>query len=238
MRNWREDCLHRLARTDATPELVFAELADICASLGFEYSSLGVRLPACDGTACESWSTTYPERWRDRYLAHNYLQIDPVIACALRTELPVVWDEKLFNGKRAFWEEARAHGVRHGWTLALHGRSGESGLLSLARTEGDVCAAELNDVEARLTWLAHTANGLIGGMLAQQQPGIVAGELTAREREVLRWTAAGKTSGEIGVILGVATRTVNFHVNAALAKLDAVNKTQAVAKAVLLDILR
>ena len=62
-------------------------------------------------------------------------------------------------------------------------------------------------------------------------------DLTPREREVLRWTAAGKTSCEIGIILGISARTVNFHVTSILSKLNAVNKTQAVVKAVLLDLL-
>ena len=47
----------------------------------------------------------------------------------------------------------------------------------------------------------------------------------------------GKTSGEIGMILGISARTVNFHVTAILAKLDAVNKTQAVIKALMFDLL-
>jgi LuxR family transcriptional regulator len=238
MQFWREDCLQRLARPGATSEQVFAELADICAGLGFEFCSFGVRLPTAEGTPLESWSTTYPAAWRDRYLANNYMRIDPVIDCALRTDTPTVWSEKMFGGQRAFWEEARAHKVRHGWTTALHGRAGEIGLLSLARSDGPILAAELNEIEARLLWLAHTANAMTGASLAQGQAPCTSGELTAREREVLRWTAAGKTSAEIGVILGVATRTINFHVTSALVKLDAVNKTQAVVKAVMLDLLR
>lgn len=221
-----------------TAEHAFAELADICANLGFEYCSFGVRLPTAEGSVCESWSTTYPDAWRERYLAQNYLAIDPVIARAMHSSAPVIWDESLFAEQRGFWEEARAHSVRHGWTLALNGRIGESGLISLARSEGAIGDAELEESEPRLAWLAHTVNGLTATLLAQQHAPFAAGELTPREREVLRWTAAGKTSAEIGRILGVSTRTVNFHVAAILLKLDAVNKTQAVVKAVMLDQLR
>jgi DNA-binding NarL/FixJ family response regulator len=62
-------------------------------------------------------------------------------------------------------------------------------------------------------------------------------ELSEREREVLLWTAAGKTSSETAAILGISGRTVAFHITNILLKLDAVNKTQAVAKAVMLDLL-
>jgi DNA-binding CsgD family transcriptional regulator len=53
--------------------------------------------------------------------------------------------------------------------------------------------------------------------------------LTARERDALRWVAAGKSDWEISVILGVSQNTVRFHVDNARRKLGAVNRAQAVA---------
>jgi LuxR family quorum sensing-dependent transcriptional regulator len=55
--------------------------------------------------------------------------------------------------------------------------------------------------------------------------------LTAREREVLRWAADGKTSWEVSVILRISERTVKFHLLQASRKLNAVNRTSTVAKA-------
>jgi len=58
-----------------------------------------------------------------------------------------------------------------------------------------------------------------------------------REKEVLRWTAEGKTAYEIGQILQVSERTVNFHINNVVNKLGASNKTQAAVKAATLGML-
>ncbi|MCJ8517605.1 DNA-binding CsgD family transcriptional regulator [Pseudorhizobium tarimense] len=55
--------------------------------------------------------------------------------------------------------------------------------------------------------------------------------LTERELDCLNWTAAGKTSAEIAEILGLSEHTVNHYLNRAAKKLDTVNRTQAVAKA-------
>ena len=56
--------------------------------------------------------------------------------------------------------------------------------------------------------------------------------LTDREREVLAWVGRGKTSSEIAIILGLRERTVNFHCDRAMKRLDVTNRTQAVAKAI------
>jgi DNA-binding NarL/FixJ family response regulator len=56
--------------------------------------------------------------------------------------------------------------------------------------------------------------------------------LTDREREVLTWVGRGKTSSEIAIILGLSERTVNFHCDQAIKRLDVSNRAQAAAKAV------
>jgi DNA-binding CsgD family transcriptional regulator len=57
-------------------------------------------------------------------------------------------------------------------------------------------------------------------------------KLTQREREVLQWIAAGKTSWEIGVMSGMSEHAINKIINAAMIKLDAVTRTQAVVNAI------
>jgi len=52
-----------------------------------------------------------------------------------------------------------------------------------------------------------------------------------REIEVLTWAARGKTSGEIATILGLAARTVDFHLDNARAKLGVSTRIQAVVEA-------
>jgi len=57
------------------------------------------------------------------------------------------------------------------------------------------------------------------------------GDLTRREREVLRLIAGGMSNEEIGRELFISTQTVRTHVRRAIAKLQARNRTQAVATA-------
>jgi len=56
-------------------------------------------------------------------------------------------------------------------------------------------------------------------------------ELTAREREVLHWLAAGKTDREIGVLLVCSHRTVQKHLQRVYVKLGVETRTAAVMRA-------
>lgn len=62
--------------------------------------------------------------------------------------------------------------------------------------------------------------------------------LSEREIDCLNWTSAGKTSAEIAEILSLSEHTVNHYLNRAARKLDSVNRTQAVAKALRMGLIK
>ena len=55
--------------------------------------------------------------------------------------------------------------------------------------------------------------------------------LTAREKDVMRWTMEGKTAWEVGRILGISERTAVLHINNAMHKLGCPTKYTAAFKA-------
>lgn len=56
------------------------------------------------------------------------------------------------------------------------------------------------------------------------------GTLTARERQVLRWLAHGKTDRDIASMLGISTRTVQKHLQHVYVKLGVETRTAAVVR--------
>ena len=62
-------------------------------------------------------------------------------------------------------------------------------------------------------------------------------QLSAREKEVLRWLCDGKSNWEIGRILGLSPYTVKNHVSNILKKLGANNRRHAVIKAIELGLI-
>lgn len=56
--------------------------------------------------------------------------------------------------------------------------------------------------------------------------------LTKREKEILWWLKEGKSSLDIAMMLSISQRTVKYHITNSLGKLNATNRTHAVAIAI------
>jgi DNA-binding NarL/FixJ family response regulator len=89
--------------------------------------------------------------------------------------------------------------------------------------------APLDDIERAIAAVARGETVLdpriTARALARRQ------RLSARERQVLRLVAAGKSNKEIAAALRITERTAKFHVAAIFNKLGAQNRAQAVAMA-------
>lgn len=62
--------------------------------------------------------------------------------------------------------------------------------------------------------------------------------LSPREVEVLEWAAKGKSTSEIAAILSLSGKSVDFYIEGCKRKLNVFNRTHAVAKAILLGLLK
>jgi len=87
----------------------------------------------------------------------------------------------------------------------------------------------------RQNLLSEMLLGQIRANFRVEEPAV---ELTAQELNCLRLSASGQTSSDIGQKLGIKPRTVNFHFSKILRKLNAINRQEAIAKAVSANLIR
>lgn len=234
--NWQDDHVAGLLTATSDAEF-FAALSNAARELGFEYCAYGMRMPLPLSNPKVVMLSNYSEEWQQRYAKENYLMVDPTVAHGMKSVLPLIWTETVFAASGAMWEDARAHGLNVGWAQSSYNALGVGGLLTLARSNEALSATELRENSSSMSWLVQVAHEGMSRLLASKRAPEKIVALTPREIEVLRWTADGKTSGEIGQIMNIAERTVNFHVNNSLEKLGAVNKTACVIKAAMLRLL-
>ena len=108
--------------------------------------------------------------------------------------------------------------------------------LRLAALETRDDGADLTDVRDRLRDFREELTGLTDGLAERPAPSPARPRypgtpLTPREREVLGLVAEGLANRDIAQRLYISERTVKFHISALLEKLDARNRTEAVATA-------
>ncbi|MGX2030057.1 autoinducer binding domain-containing protein [Methylocaldum gracile] len=236
MKTWQEDQLHALLSVQCEQKL-FEVLASFARELGFDYCAYGLRMPFPFSQPKTMMFNNYPFEWQTRYREKNYLGVDPTVRHGLRSHLPITWSENLFAAANELWDDARSFGLRFGWAQSSRDANGVMGMLTLARSCEPLSEVELQNKELKMVWLTQIAHLGMSRCLTPKLIPAVGARLSERELEVLRWTAEGKTSGEISYILNISERTVNFHVSNAMAKLNAANKTAAVILAAVFGLL-
>jgi LuxR family quorum-sensing system transcriptional regulator SolR len=236
MINWQEQKIQSILNAESVP-ILFSTLSEITKHLGFDYCAFDMQLPWPITRPQKVMLNNYPSSWQQRYVQQEYVKVDPTITHGKRSTFPLVWPHKDFIGNISFWEDARTHGLHAGWAQSCHNARGVGGLLNLSSSDDSISSKELHETAWKLSWLVDVAHEGLSKLLIEKHLPEALTQLSAREIDVLRWTADGKTSREISQIMGISDRTVNFHISNTLRKFNANNKTAAVVKAVMWGIL-
>ncbi len=131
----------------------------------------------------------------------------------------------LTDEERRVMQEAAELGMTGGFVVPIYETSGQVGLVSVA---GDITEID-EGVRSALT---------LGGIYVHNKLCALRREgrsrdigLTRRERECLEWAAAGKSDWEIGQILSISAKTVNFHIENIKRKFGVTTRIQAIVAA-------
>lgn len=236
MNSWQETQMQSLLGATNDSEFLTA-LTRAARDLGFENCAYGMRAALPVSNPKVVMLSNYPTEWQALYTKRNYLAVDPTVSHGMKSNLPLVWSDKLFDSCHSFWEEARSYGLRVGWAQACHDARGIGGLLTFSRSHDELSFSELQANIMKMTWLAQLTYEAVARILVDKLVPEHPVLLTNREAEIMRWTADGKTSGEISTIMNISESTVNFHVNNAVEKLQTTNKTAAAIKATMLRLV-
>jgi len=216
-------------------------LVEVQKQLNFSYILYGIRLSHTLTNISHFIVSNYPDKWFDRYDQKGYIKIDPVVKHCAASQEPFCWDrfsefkEPLI---KAFVKDAANSGLVGGVSIGMHKHNGEVGIFSLAANHvvkinsDDYCSAVLC-----LTVLQPYVHEAISRLSFHYKKMTKKPKLTQREQECLIWAAEGKKSHEISIILSISEATVVFHLKNAIEKLDVINRSQAIAKAILLGII-
>lgn len=182
---------------------------------------------------------TYPDRWVTHYYEQGYDKIDPVLSHTIDIGVPYLWHwlpkmRRLGDLQRRVLEEAREAGLRQGMTVPLNGPHGTRAVLSFATGSE---STELEPHLGRLGLYAAIFHCAFVEKVGIGRRGLPAKALSRMELACLGWVAQGKTSWEVGAILGIRETTARAYLRRALRKLGAPTRAMAVARAMHLGLI-
>lgn len=178
----------------------------------------------------------FPTEWFKTYYERKYHSVDPVASLLLKTPDPLIWSDlrKRFDDpvRKEFYGTAADYGLADGFSFGT--RFHRSPSASFFVCEGrDVGQHDRHRILlSQLLPHLHVALSKVHLGVLKERP-----SLTPREIEVLNWAKYGKTNWEISLQLSISTRVVKFHIENAIRKLNASNRTQAIALALSIGLI-
>lgn len=228
---WKDLQLRKLA-CEKDLQTAYRLVLDFFNNQGFEYCAFAAYLGTPQLHTSQVNLNNYPYDWNKLYEQNGYISKDSVVAHCNQSTLPVLWNETLFARAPKHWRDLNRQGLKHGWTQSIHGQhDAHYSLFSVARSH---CPIDIEEHYANLGY-AIFASQRLHAIASKKLPDDALQaqkyHLSPREIEVLKWSAEGKTASEVGKILCLSERTVNFHVCSCMRKLNVTNKISAVARA-------
>ena len=176
-----------------------------------------------------------PQAFLSTFANTSIGQRDPVMRRLKRLSAPFVYDQSMYVAEQAtdLWDLQAPFGYKTGIAMALHLPSGKHFVMGVDRTEplpGDEVA--LTRLMADLQLLAVHAQDSAVRLLTPSAIELESlPKLSEREREILKWTAEGKSARAVGQILSISEHNMKYHVKQVLTKLKVSSKHQAAARA-------
>lgn len=177
---------------------------------------------------------TYSLAWQERYIAQNYLRIDPVIIGCYQRFHPVDWKRLDWSSKaaRAFQREAFEHGLgSQGFSVPIRGPNGQFALFSVNDSRDDAAWAAFTEAYRRdLILVAHYFNEKALEFEPDRANDAVQ-PLSPREIDAMTLLAIGYNRAQVADTLSISEHTLRVYIESARFKLGAMNTTHAVARA-------
>lgn len=232
MTTWHEELLNLLVAPAVSPDRAFAAIERVACDLGFDYVAYGYQEAYPVTKPRVVMINNYPGAWVDHYARQCYLYSDPSVIHGKKSQVPLLWSREAFSSNLALWSDVQDQGIRAGWAQSSLESSGAGSMLTLCRCEDTLNGDELQRKESQMRWLVQVAHVSLSRAIWSHDAQSPA-DLTPREREVLQWTADGKSAQDIADILTLSKSAVDFHLANSIRKLKVPNKTAAVARAAL-----
>jgi len=182
----------------------------------------------------------FPENYLQEVIDKHQLLASPVAKQWIETKRPILILDKTIPKKfPLIWQQSfRQNKINN---LIAHGLVDMTGkqtsYFSFANFKQEPGERELHIIDLVVPHLHVAITRCFDSSQEMNKSNAKKSVLSKRETEILGWVYHGKTNIEIGELLSISGFTVKNHIKNILEKLEAANRTHAVAKAVSIGII-
>jgi DNA-binding CsgD family transcriptional regulator len=231
------DFIEAAERAESLPELSRC-LAASFERFGVPHFTLGAMLQ--DNLDAAPTFTTLvrgvTQAWSDHYWDQKYFNVDAAVHLALQRDTAFGWslieNSRLPKSSARLFSEIRdAMAIRGGYVVPIHDEAGLAGIVALHHEDRELPAKTAQALKLISIYALERAKELRELERGLHTPE-TACPLSMRQREILAFAAQGKSEGDTGDILSIASTTVREHMTNIRDLLGVRTKTQAVVHAV------
>jgi DNA-binding CsgD family transcriptional regulator len=226
------DTIDEMSHLTSLPE-ISSTLAGAMAKFGFSVLGINGLPPPGEAADPRILTESTPDGFRDLYIHERLYLVDHICAHARAAYEPFRYSEAPYDqtgsrGHQRFMQALDTFGIGKGLIVPVGRPTNIPACVWLAGKNPDLDEDEYQATELIALFAASKAHALSRPLEIDARKS----KLTPREREVLQWISAGKTSWEISMISRLSERAIDRTINRAMIKLEAVTRTQAVVNAI------
>lgn len=215
-----EELVSEICSVDG-PDKLETALAHATRRMRFDHFALSYDRRSCADGEARLLVHDYPDAWANVYIDFDLGGADPVRRAGERSLVGFEWRNlhnlvPLTDGDLKMLAAGRESGIGDGFTIPRHLPGEASGSCTfVVQPDRDLPRDMLRVAEIVGAFALTSARRIIGIPPPRDRP-----VLSERQRECILWSARGKTSAEIAVILGISEETVTQHLKTARERYD------------------
>ena len=215
----------------------------VCSQYGFDYFAYSMRIPL--SVKMPQYLVMESNPRCNRSTAIRLRSTVPFLSGQIDGNIPINWNncKTVDAGSQRITEllhNAAEQGYQNGLTIPLHSHHSGSAMYTCgSKQPGDNVTELIDTVTPELHLIASYLHEAIARHVNYAAYTSLTGEIriSKRETECLQWAAEGLTTLDIASLLNISESTVTFHFQNSMIKLDASNRQQAVARAIMLGLI-
>lgn len=229
------NCIHEIHNVDSLDRFDHLLSSEITKIIGHKMSAYGIgKLP--DKRILRWKNMGFPSEYVNNLISDNDIYQSPLATAWLKTQEPIAYPDTINNETldKAWIDNFNQNKIE---SIIAHGLNDIAGKRTSYFCFAGMNTEIINNARNQILYLVPHLHVVCLRLLGDSLVKDITHNLTIRELEILMEICVGYTNDEIALRLSLSKYTISNHIKNIFKKLNVHNRTQAVARAIEIDII-